>query len=87
MLPTTEFLKLTKPIKKYLALIHNTLGHGLSNALPEATNTNTHLRLLTRHAYGYHSTDALVTIDTPHPRRTLAHHCQDDHETDPRERQ
>jgi len=57
-----EFVKLAKTIKKYLALIHNTLDHGLSNALSEATNT--HLRLLTRRAYGYHSADALIAMAT-----------------------
>jgi transposase len=48
-----EFVKLAKSIKKYRLLIHNTLDHGLSNALAEATNT--HLRLLTRRAYGVHT--------------------------------
>jgi transposase len=57
-----EFVKVAKTIKKYLALIHNTLDHGLSNALSEATNT--HLRLLTRRAYGYHSADALIAMAT-----------------------
>jgi transposase len=57
-----EFVKLATTIKKYLALIHNTLDHGLSNALSEATNT--HLRLLTRRAYGYHSADALIAMAT-----------------------
>jgi transposase len=47
-------------IKKYRELIHNTLDHELSNALSEATNT--HLRLLTRRAYGYHSADALIAL-------------------------
>jgi transposase len=41
-------------------LIHNTLDHGLSNARVEATNT--HLRVLTRRAYGYHSPDALIAM-------------------------
>jgi transposase len=57
-----EFVKLAKTIKEYLALIHNTLDHGLSNALSEATNT--HLRLLTRRAYGYHSAHALIAMAT-----------------------
>ena len=55
-----EFVKLATTIKKYLTLIHNTLDHGLSNALSEATNT--HLRLLTRRAYGYRSADALIAM-------------------------
>ena len=41
-----EFVALAKTIKRFLPLIHNTLEHGVSNALSEATNT--HLRLLTR---------------------------------------
>lgn len=57
-----EFVALAKTIKKYLSLIHNTLDHGVSNALSEATNT--HLRLLTRRAYGYHSADALIAMAT-----------------------
>jgi transposase len=55
-----EFVKLAKTIKKYRKLIRNTLDHELSNALSEATNT--HLRLLTRRAYGYHSADALIAM-------------------------
>ena len=39
-------------------LIHNTLVHGLSNARSEATNT--HLRALTKRAYGFHSPDAVI---------------------------
>ena len=38
----------------------NAVEHGLSNARSEATNT--HLRLLTRRAYGYHSSDALIAM-------------------------
>ena len=57
-----EFVALAKTIKRYLPLIHNTLDHGVSNALSEATNT--HLRLLTRRAYGYHSADALIAMAT-----------------------
>jgi transposase len=37
-------------------------AHGLGNALSEATNT--HLRLLTRRAYGYHSAEALIAMAT-----------------------
>src|SRR5207244_13263465 len=57
-----EFVKLAKTVKNYRDLINNTLDHGLSNALSEATNT--HLRLLTRRAYGYHSADALIAMAT-----------------------
>lgn len=54
------FVKLAKTIKKYQTLILNAVEHGLSNARSEATNT--HLRLLTRRAYGYHSPDALIAM-------------------------
>jgi transposase len=57
-----EFVKLAKTITRFLPLIHNALDHGLSNALSEATNT--HIRLLTRRAYGYHSPDALIAMAT-----------------------
>jgi len=55
-----EFVALAKTITRYLPLIHNTLDHGIGNALSEATNT--HLRLLTRRAYGYHSPEALIAM-------------------------
>jgi len=54
------FSKLAKTIDKYRPLIWNTLNHGLSNARVEATNT--HLRVLTRRAYGYHSPEALIAM-------------------------
>jgi len=57
-----EFVALAKTIKRFLPLIHNTLEHRVSNALSEATNT--HLRLLTRRAYGYHSAEALIAMAT-----------------------
>jgi transposase len=54
------FVKLAKTIKRYRDLILNAVAHGLSNARSEATNT--HLRLLTRRAYGYHSPEALIAM-------------------------
>ena len=54
------FVKLAKTITKYQHLILNAVEHGLSNARSEATNT--HLRLLTRRAYGYHSPEALIAM-------------------------
>jgi len=54
------FTQLAKTITRYLPLIGNTLDHGLSNARSEATNT--HLRVLTRRAYGYHSPEALIAM-------------------------
>jgi transposase len=56
----TPFAKLAKTIKKYRQLILNAVQHGLSNARSEATNT--HLRLLTRRAYGYHSPESLIAM-------------------------
>jgi transposase len=55
-----EFTKLAKTIEKYRPLILNTLDHGLSNARVEATNT--HLRVLTRRSYGFHSPEALIAM-------------------------
>jgi transposase len=54
------FVKLAKTIKRYRQLILNAVEHGLSNARSEATNT--HLRLLTRRAYGYRSPEALIAM-------------------------
>ena len=53
-----EFVALARSIRHYRNLICNTLDHGLSNARSEATNT--HLRALTKRAYGYHSPEALI---------------------------
>lgn len=55
-----EFEKLAATIERYRLLIWNTLDHGLSNARSEATNT--HLRVLTRRSYGFHSPDALIAM-------------------------
>lgn len=55
-----EFVTLARTIRRYRDLIWNTLDHGLSNAKSEATNT--HLRALTKRAYGFHSPDALTAM-------------------------
>ena len=55
-----EFVALARSIRRYRALLHNTLDHGLSNARSEATNT--HLRALTKRAYGFRSPDALIAM-------------------------
>lgn len=55
-----EFVKLAKTIERYKTLIWNTLEHGLSNARSEATNT--HLRVLTRRSYGFHTPEALIAM-------------------------
>ncbi len=54
------FVRLAKTIKRFRDLILNAVEHGLSNARSEATNT--HLRLLTRRAYGYRSPDSLIAM-------------------------
>ena len=54
------FVKLAATIKRFLPLIWNTLNHRLSNARSEATNT--HLRMLTRRAYGFHTAQALIAM-------------------------
>ncbi|UQX12748.1 ISL3 family transposase [Candidatus Mycobacterium methanotrophicum] len=53
-----EFVKVAATIDRHRHLLLNTLDHGLSNARSEATNT--HLRALTKRAYGFHSPDALI---------------------------
>lgn len=55
-----EFVALARTIRRYRNLIWSTLDQGLSNALSEATNT--HLRALTKRAYGFHSPDALIAM-------------------------
>ena len=54
------FIDLAKRIMKHRPSIEATLTHGLSNALIESTNTK--LRLLTRIAYGFRSTDNLIAL-------------------------
>jgi hypothetical protein len=49
-----------KTITRFQTLILTAVEHPLSNARSEATNT--HLRLLTRRAYGYHSPDSLIAM-------------------------
>ncbi len=55
-----EFIALARTIKRFQQLIWNTLAHSLSNARSEATNT--HIRALTKRAYGYHSPEALIAM-------------------------
>lgn len=55
-----EFVDLARSIGRYRQFILNTLDHGPSNARSEATNT--HLRALTKRAYGFHSPDALIAM-------------------------
>ena len=55
-----SFVKLAKTIKQHYQGIVATLTHRLSNARIEAVNTT--LRLITRRAYGFHATDALIAL-------------------------
>jgi transposase len=54
------FVRLAKRIRHHLPAIHATLDSGLSNARIEANNT--HLRVLTRQGYGYHTAEALIAM-------------------------
>ena len=78
------FVKLAKTIQRYRQLILNPVAHGLPGARSEATNT--HLRLLTRRAYGYHSPESLIAM-AELTRGGLCPHSPDDHENHPRKRQ
>ena len=55
-----EFVALARSIRRYCDRIYTTLDHGLPNGRSEATNT--HLRALTKRAYGFHSPDALIAM-------------------------
>jgi transposase len=55
-----EFAKLANTIERFRPYIWNTMEQELSNARSEATNT--HLRVLTRRAYGFHSPAALIAM-------------------------
>jgi hypothetical protein len=55
-----EFVRLARTIQRFQQLIWNTLKHEISNARTEAINT--HLRALTKRAYGYHSPEALIAM-------------------------
>ena len=54
------FVELARRIARHRHTIEATLTHGLSNALIESTNTK--LRLLTRVAFGFRSTDNLIAL-------------------------
>ena len=55
-----SFVKLAKSITQHRVGIEAALTHGLSNARVESVNTK--LRLLTRIAFGFRSTEALVAL-------------------------
>jgi len=77
-----EFEKLCRTIERYRALIGHTLDHNVTNARSEATNT--HIRALTKRAYGYHSPKPSSAWPCS-PAAGSAHPYQG--ETDPRKRQ
>lgn len=54
------FVKLQRRIVKHRARILAAIEHNLSNALIESTNTK--IRLITRIAYGFRSTEALIAL-------------------------
>ncbi len=54
------FVDLARRMRRYRDDICHTLQHGLTNARSEAINT--HIRLLTRRAYGFHSVHALLAL-------------------------
>ena len=54
------FVQVAAKITRDREAIDNNLDHGLSNGLIESTNTK--IRLLTRIAFGFKSTDALIAL-------------------------
>lgn len=54
------FVELYHRIKRHRAGIVASITHGLSNGLTESVNTK--LRLITRKAYGFRSTDNLIAL-------------------------
>lgn len=55
-----EMVGLAKSVRAQEVQIYNAIVVGLSNARVEATNT--HLRALTKRAYGFHSPEALIAM-------------------------
>jgi hypothetical protein len=54
------FVRLARAITEHRAAIQAALTHGLSNGLVESVNTK--IRLLTRVAFGFKSSDALIAL-------------------------
>ena len=54
------FIALAKKITDYWSQICATLTHGMTNALVESVNTK--IRLITRRAFGFRNTDALIGL-------------------------
>ncbi len=67
-----DFEKLCRTIERCGALIGHTLDHNVTNVRSEATNT--HIRALTKRAYGYHSPEALIGMAMLTPTRAKLTH-------------
>jgi transposase len=55
-----EMVDLARKLRRFHDLIGNTLDTGITSALAE--NTNTHISVLARRAYGFHSPEALIAM-------------------------
>jgi transposase len=55
-----EMVDLARKLRRFKDLIGNTLDSGVTSALAE--NTNTHITVLARRAYGFHSPEALIAM-------------------------
>lgn len=55
-----EMVDLARKLRRFRDLIGNTLDHGVTSALAE--NTNTHITVLARRAYGFHTPEALIAM-------------------------
>jgi transposase len=55
-----EMVDLARKLRRFQDLIGNTLDSGVTSALAE--NTNTHITVLARRAYGFHSPEALIAM-------------------------
>ena len=55
-----EMVDLARTLRRFAELIGNTLDTGVTSALAE--NTNTHISVLARRAYGFHSPEALIAM-------------------------
>jgi transposase len=55
-----EMVDLARKLRRFRDLIGNTLASGVTSALAE--NTNTHITVLARRAYGFHTPEALIAM-------------------------
>jgi transposase len=55
-----EMVDLARKLRRFKDLIINTLDHGVTSALAE--NTNMHITVLARRAYGFHTPEALIAM-------------------------